>query len=87
MRKFQAFAVLVCTLMPLGASCSREDEPSAAAPTAKATVETRLYQGFEGNTLREKYASRFEHAAAGGSRSNVEVTPPGHRFKDFSVRG
>ena len=50
-------------------------------------AETKLYQSFEGDRLREKYSSRFEHAAGGGGRSNVHITPPGHVFKDFNVRG
>ena len=74
-------------LSPLCLSCSREEEKSTSAPTSKTAPESKLYQGLEGDLLRDQYSSRFERVAGGGVRSNVKITPPDHLFKDFSVRG
>lgn len=74
-------------LLSCGLSCSKEDAapPVPTPPAVKA--ETALYRAFEPDKFRDKYASFFTRVAGSGGRSGVTITPPGHTFKDFTLRG
>jgi hypothetical protein len=82
---------MLITICLAGLSCNKPAPAPAPATTSVEPVEapekSKLYLDFDASAFRTKYFAKFKEARDYHVRTDVILTPPGDRFKDFHVGG